>query len=178
VKPAPAPVKQPVPAAGNPEDFVVRDGVLLEYRGAAGDVVIPQGVRVVAAQAFDKRRDVRRVYIPDGVKEIAGSAFFQCESLAYVRIPPSVEAIDRCAFASRFDPRYPLTGRTALPSLGEVEMSEAQWRKYYDLFPYTQQAKRIAQQKQWRERGLCQHCGGRIAFVGLQCKTCGRAKDY
>jgi len=172
------PAAAPTPSAPAQEDFLIRDGVLEEYRGRAKHVVIPKGVRVIAPDAFVKRKGIEGVVIPDGAKEIAGHAFYQCESLARVRIPPSVEVINRQAFASKYDHRYPLTGRVALPALREVEMTPAQWKKYYYLFPHTPQAKRITQQKQWRERGLCQHCGGRIAFLTAQCRNCGKSKDY
>ena len=182
VAPAPKPVAPPpAPAPAPPPDdtdFTVRNGILVRYNGTARQVVIPPGVRVISSDAFAGRADIENVAIPEGVREIAGSAFYKCEKLAFARIPASVDTISRQAFASAFDPRYPLTSRVALPALRTVEMSPEQWKKYYYLFPYTEQSRRITQQKKWRDTGLCQHCGGRISFLSNQCKSCGKMKDY
>ena len=172
----PAVKKAPQPV--NREDFVILNGVLTQYNGSAKEVEIPAGVRVVGANAFAGNKRIEWAVLPQGVEEIAGKAFWQCDRLAYVRILPSVKTISMQAFASAVDPRYPITSRVGLPALYTVEMTPAQWRKYYNLFPRTQEGKRLAQQKKWRELNLCQHCGGRIAFLTAQCKNCGKMKDY
>ena len=40
-------------------------------------------------------------------------------------------------------------------------------------------AQRMAQQAQWRNAGLCQHCGGTLkGFFSKKCTNCGKTKDY
>ena len=53
-------------------DFLVFDGVLEEYVGDGGDVVIPAslGVEEIAANAFQNNADVTSVVFPEGVETI------------------------------------------------------------------------------------------------------------
>ena len=52
------------------EDFFVYDGVLEEYVGEGGDVVIPAslGVVEIASRAFYENTDITSIVIPEGVK--------------------------------------------------------------------------------------------------------------
>ena len=106
--------------SGN-SDFVIEGGVLKQYNGPGGDVVIPEGVTAIGYSAFSNRTGLTSVTIPDsvkeighfafsnctgltsvtipdGVKEIGGSAFKGCEGLTSVAIPNSVKKIGYCAF--------------------------------------------------------------------------------
>ena len=106
--------------SGN-SDFVIEGGVLKQYNGPRGDVVIPEGVTAIGYSAFSNRTGLTSVTIPDsvkeighfafsnctgltsvtipdGVKEIGGSAFKGCEGLTSVAIPNSVKKIGYCAF--------------------------------------------------------------------------------
>ena len=56
-------------------DFVIVNGVLKQYTGAAQNVVIPGGVSVIGEGAFDGNTSVRRVVIPDSVTRIESIAF-------------------------------------------------------------------------------------------------------
>ena len=42
----------------NSKDFVIKDGVLTKYKGAGGDVVIPEGVTEIGWRAFHSCEDV------------------------------------------------------------------------------------------------------------------------
>ena len=106
--------------SGN-SDFVIEGGVLKQYAGPGGDVVIQEGVTAIGYSAFSDRTGLTSVTIPDsvkeighfafsnctgltsvtipnGVKEIGGSAFKGCEGLTSVAIPNSVKKIGYCAF--------------------------------------------------------------------------------
>ena len=57
------------------KDFVIEDGVLKEYNGLAGDIVIPKEVYQIAGYVFvqpDKQRSKKpsRITIPKTVKSI------------------------------------------------------------------------------------------------------------
>lgn len=85
-------------AAPDPNDFVISDGILLEYRGSGGHVVIPSGVRAIGGGAFDEGTAVSSVVIPSGVTYIGIQAFRNCIALSRVEFPDTLEEIDSKAF--------------------------------------------------------------------------------
>jgi hypothetical protein len=105
----------------HPEAFVIRDGILTEYRGPGGDVVIPSGVTAIGERAFalagnrsdaatgadaagrddrglPRERRLTSVMIPDSVRSIGDCAFADCRFLGGVTVPESVERIGEGAF--------------------------------------------------------------------------------
>lgn len=85
----------PTLAAG---EFVVTDGVLTEYNGPGGDVVIPSGVVGIGEHAFRDCTSLTSVDIPNSVITIEKDAFSGCEGLTSVIIPDSVTTIGVAAF--------------------------------------------------------------------------------
>lgn len=83
-------------------DFMAFDGVLEEYIGAGGDVVIPAslGIVEIAANAFYNNKDVTSVIIPEGVEIIGNRAFENCENIEKIELPYSLLEIGGNAFAS------------------------------------------------------------------------------
>ena len=80
-------------------DFVIENGVLTNYVGPAGDVIIPDGVTSIGNHAFFWRRNLTKsVTIPESVTEIDNCAFEYC-GLENVKIPSSVTSIGNRAFA-------------------------------------------------------------------------------
>lgn len=91
-------------------DFIIKDGVLIEYRGADLDVVVPKGVTEIGEYAFSndkwkpKAKDnfqvapVKSVILPEGVIKIDYSAFRECTSLEKITFPNSLEIISSGAF--------------------------------------------------------------------------------
>ena len=63
-------------------DFVVEDGVLIEYTGPGGDVVIPDNVTKIDAFAFADCTGITSITIPAGVTEIGTSRLNSCTDLA------------------------------------------------------------------------------------------------
>ena len=82
----------------NINDFVIENGVLKEYKGQGGDVVIPEGVTSIGDGAFWGCRSLTSVVIPEGVTSIGDSAFAGCSSLTSIVIPEGVTYIGREAF--------------------------------------------------------------------------------
>ena len=82
----------------NLNDFVLEDGVLKEYKGPGGDVVIPDGVTSIGSFAFSGCSSLTSVTIPDSVTSIGWNAFSGCSSLTSVIIPDSVTCIGDSAF--------------------------------------------------------------------------------
>ncbi len=69
------------PAAADGDFEVSPDGVLAKYRGAGGDVVIPEGVTGIGDYAFSFCESMTGVTIPDSVTSIGKSAFSMCKAL-------------------------------------------------------------------------------------------------
>ena len=82
----------------NKKDFVIVDGILVEYLGDEENVIIPDGITVIGKNVFENK-NVKFVTIPDSVTAIEESAFYECKHLVQVQIPDSVTAIGDSAFA-------------------------------------------------------------------------------
>lgn len=104
---------------GNSADFMIRAGTLEKYTGAATDVVIPNSVTIIGAQAFAECRGLTSVAIPDSVKIIGNKAFFECRCLTNVSIPNSVTNIGEMAFSEC----HSLKSLTIPSSLTKIEDS-------------------------------------------------------
>ena len=62
-------------------DFIVEKGVLKQYVGPGGDVVIPEGVTRIDRWAFFNRSSLTSVTIPESVSYIHETAFYGCSGL-------------------------------------------------------------------------------------------------
>ena len=78
-------------------DFVVRGGVLTQYRGRGGDVVIPAGVREIGDAVFYKNERVESVTLPEGLVSI-GYAAFNGTSIRELMLPEGLREIGYSAF--------------------------------------------------------------------------------
>lgn len=74
-------------------------GVLVQYNGKGGDVVIPDDVRCIGKECFQKNERVFTVKLPESVTEIRDRAFDGCTELEEINIPASVETIGHHAFS-------------------------------------------------------------------------------
>lgn len=86
-------------AASN-NDFRIENGVLVNYLGSGGDVVIPDNVTSIPNMAFFNNSSITSVTIPDSVTAIGYRAFGYCINLKSVIIPNSVTTISEDAFYS------------------------------------------------------------------------------
>ena len=86
-------------ASSDPADFEIEDGVLKEYRGKGGDVVIPNGVTSIGDSAFEGCSSLTSITIPNSVASIGWSAFGDCSGLTRITIPNSVTSIEEGAFS-------------------------------------------------------------------------------
>ena len=89
-----------MPAAAaeiNYDDFDIYDGILVEYMGAGGDVVIPSKdaegnpVTEIDSKVFFDNDDITSVVIPEGIEKIGSSAFEGCDYLESATLPYSLE---------------------------------------------------------------------------------------
>lgn len=62
------------------DDFlIVGDGILLAYRGNRTEVVVPEGVKYIAPEAFLNHKEIQNVDWPDSLEYVDESAFSGCE---------------------------------------------------------------------------------------------------
>lgn len=83
------------------EDFLVYDGILEEYIGEGGDIVIPAslGITEIASNAFYQNSDITSVVIPEGVVKLGSAAFGHCENLEQITLPYSLCEMDEHVFS-------------------------------------------------------------------------------
>ena len=78
-------------------DFEIKNGVLIKYRGASKNVVVPDGVKLIGQYAF-KDSDVEYVKLPDSLTKISQYAFLHAEDLVSIKLPKNVSIIEEGAF--------------------------------------------------------------------------------
>lgn len=74
-------------------------GQLVQYNGRGGDVVVPEGVRIIGEECFAKNERIFTVKLPESVVEIRARAFNLCTELEEINIPAAVETIEHHAFS-------------------------------------------------------------------------------
>lgn len=81
-------------------DFlIVGDGILLAYKGNAGVVELPQGVKKIAGGAFADHTEIFKVECQDGLTEIGEGAFAGCSQLSSLSGMGHIKKIADRAFA-------------------------------------------------------------------------------
>ncbi|MCM1091068.1 MAG: leucine-rich repeat domain-containing protein [Butyrivibrio sp.] len=70
-------------------DFLISGGVLVAYRGDSEEVTIPEGVRVIAGEAFMDHDEIRKLSVPETVQFVDDDAFIGCnpEEIEYGGVP-------------------------------------------------------------------------------------------
>lgn len=72
------------------DEFVIYGGNLIDYNGAGGDVMVPNGVLKIYGSAFEGNTSITSVTIPDSCTYMEGPVFAGCTALEEVVIPSSV----------------------------------------------------------------------------------------
>ena len=84
---------------GGKSGLWVQDGWVLGYIGTSpAEVTIPDGVKGIAAYAFEGQYNLERVELPDSLKFIGKDAFAGCTSLEALDLPEGCARIDDGAF--------------------------------------------------------------------------------
>ncbi|MDR1678810.1 MAG: leucine-rich repeat domain-containing protein [Prevotellaceae bacterium] len=80
------------------EEFLIKNGVLVQYNGKGGNVVIPDGVTRIAGYVFENCSTITSVAMPETLTSIGNSAFSGCSYLTSVSMPESLTSIGERAF--------------------------------------------------------------------------------
>ncbi len=101
-----------------PDDFVIVNHILTDYKGSAEEISIPESVKVVGESVFSNpaklwvssplrgkvyvnnqfRHRIRKVTFPEGLTAIERSAFQECENLTELYFPDGLKYIGQEAF--------------------------------------------------------------------------------
>ena len=83
------------------EEFIVENGVLTEYNGFGGDIVIPgdKGITSIGNYVFYNNQSITSVIISEGIGNIGESAFGLCSNLTHISLPDTLWKIQPLAFA-------------------------------------------------------------------------------
>ena len=86
-------------AQGTGEEFVIAGRtLLLKYNGYANEIAVPDGVQVIAHDAFAQNIYLQRVTLPEGLIEIGDNAFMHCENLRELNFPSTLSYVGIGAF--------------------------------------------------------------------------------
>lgn len=84
------------------KDFVIRFGVLKEYKGEDEVVTIPDNVSIIGKDAFAYNQTIKEVIIPERVRKIEEGAFACCVNLSSVIVRGAIKEIGNLAFYKCF----------------------------------------------------------------------------
>lgn len=119
--------EQPVIISGtsvHPSDFEIRANVLIKYRGASLNPIVPDSVSVIGERAFANTM-IHSVSLPESLCEIQAYAFLDCKKLQEIILPPHLACIGTRAFFRCFALK-----KIVWPSDGLPKM------RYDDGFPF------------------------------------------
>ena len=82
-----------------PEEFVIEDGVLVNYRSRANVMEIPEGVTAIDSEVFSDNTVIKRVVIPDSCASVGSEAFRNCKNLVELTLPDNGIVLGSACFA-------------------------------------------------------------------------------
>lgn len=82
-----------------PSDFIIVNGVLIEYKGKQSLVVIPDNVKEIGYRAFGFSENLKEIVIPKTVEKINYYAFDNCENLELITIENPNTELTEYSFA-------------------------------------------------------------------------------
>jgi hypothetical protein len=80
-------------------DFLISGNVLVAYRGNSSEVKVPDGVYIIAGEAFYGHDEIEKLSLPDSLKVIGEGAFEGCSGLSSVAFGSGTEDVKDRAFA-------------------------------------------------------------------------------
>lgn len=133
----------------NASDFIIENGVLTKYVGSGGDVVIPDGITEIGANACSysmlesvvipegvvkigmgafSGNHFRKVILPQSLSEIGANAFGLCLELTDIIIPDAVQKIGSKAFNHCVSLQSVIVG-DSVKTIGSDAFRDTKWLK-------------------------------------------------
>ncbi|MDD4291369.1 MAG: leucine-rich repeat protein [Clostridia bacterium] len=81
------------------EEFVIQEGVLIEYNGLGGNVIIPEGITSIAGRVFYGNDSVTSIVFPEGFESIGEYAFYNNTALKSITFPTTFTGLGERAFS-------------------------------------------------------------------------------
>lgn len=82
-------------------DFIIDNGILLEYTGTSEEIIIPHGIYRIEDYSFKSNDKIKSVIInDDSVREIGIYAFAYCTKLESIRLGNRISVISPYTFES------------------------------------------------------------------------------
>lgn len=88
------------------DDFVIfADDILYDYTGSSGNIIIPDGIRVISGTLFTYSEDnnnykITSITVPDSVEYICSNAFYGCNNITTVTLGTGLKNIGQDAFTA------------------------------------------------------------------------------
>jgi len=80
-------------------DFFINEDELVQYTGKSRIVIVPEGIKTVAACAFWNCTSIEEIILPESLEKLGGDAFYYCTNLRKVNIPKNVWIMGNNPFA-------------------------------------------------------------------------------
>lgn len=80
-------------------EFIIKDGVLIQYNGFDSEITIPNGVSKIENKTFYRCNFLTKIVIPNSVIEIGEYAFADCY-LENIKLPENLKLVGKYAFAN------------------------------------------------------------------------------
>ncbi|MBR3045778.1 MAG: leucine-rich repeat protein, partial [Oscillospiraceae bacterium] len=104
------------------DPLVIVSGILLDGSGCTGDVIIPEGVTKICANAFSENKDITAVTIPDSTVFIGELAFYRCDGLTSVKTGNGLAEIQPNTFCGCSNLKEVVLGNS-VETIGEFAFS-------------------------------------------------------
>lgn len=79
---------------------IIGNQILIAYKGTSEDVVIPDGVRIIAGFTFENDMTIQSVQLPDSLISLNAYAFAGCRNLQELQLPEQLQKIGSNVFLS------------------------------------------------------------------------------
>lgn len=149
------------------EDFLISGGVLVAYKGRQEKVVVPDGVRVIAAEAFKEHMEIKEVVLPDSLLTVGEGAFEGCSKLSVVVPGKGVRRIKDRAFAG--SALYKITLPRSVEEIGIGAFEKTVQLSYEGEIPQTTHELSAERLSNEAYRGIVEASGeaAKVQVVGL-----------
>jgi len=193
---------------GSKTDVVIPNTVKRIGKGAFKDlpitsVVFSKEVTVIQEHAFENCTELNEIVFNEGLVEIEKKAFGSCTSITQLLFPDSLRLIGESAFelcknihsirvSASIEEQIMVFPIDMV--LKEIILSDAisystyingiaKFGRLYDTITITGSPEAKSKLKEfqvfnWKNNGVCAHCGGYFTGIRKKCSYCGIVKDY